>query len=97
MWIEWEGRTSQHGDSPVAMVSREELYSSSRATLRNKKLYSRWGIENCTVDEESKTIHSTAEWQLHQATFQLLMQTFGMCDVDLFATCLNSQLEKFVS
>ena len=55
------------------------------------------GIDNCLADEESRTIHSTAEWQLHHVTFQLLMQKLSRCNLDLFATCLNAQLEKFMS
>ena len=55
------------------------------------------GIENRIADEESRTIRSTAEWQLHRATFQRIMQKLGRCDLDLFATRLNTQLEKFVS
>ena len=55
------------------------------------------GVDNCIADEESRTIHSTTEWKLQRSTFQLLIQTFGTCDVDLFATRLNTQLEKFVS
>lgn len=51
-------------------------------------------IYNCVGD---RTIQSTAEWQLHQGTFQQIIQACGKCNVDLFATCLNIQLEKFVS
>ena len=55
------------------------------------------GVDNCIANEESRTTRSTAEWELHLATFQLIMQTLGMCDVDLFVTYLNTQLDKFVS
>ena len=35
------------------------------------------GVDNCIADEESRTIQFTAEWQLHPATFQQIMQTLG--------------------
>ena len=53
--------------------------------------------DNCMGDEESRVIQSSAEWQLHQGAFQLIMTTFGSCTVDLFASRLNAQLKHFVS
>ena len=55
------------------------------------------GIDNHVADEESRTIHPAAEWKLHQGTFWQITQTLGKCKVDLFATRLNTQLERFVS
>lgn len=55
------------------------------------------GIDNHVADEESRTIRSVAEWRLHQGTFRQITQTLGKCEVDLFATRLNTQLERFVS
>ena len=55
------------------------------------------GVDDCVADRESRVIHSSAEWQLHQGAFQQIMATFGKCTVDLFASRLNAQLEQFVS
>jgi len=55
------------------------------------------GVENCIADEESRTIQSSAEWQLDPTIFQRIIQSLGMCNVDLFATRLNAQMENFVS
>ena len=49
------------------------------------------------ADAESRTIQSSAEWQLHKGVFWSLMQNVFQCDVDLFATRLNCQLPRFVS
>jgi len=55
------------------------------------------GVENCIADEESRTIQSSAEWQLDPTICQRIIQSLGMCNVDLFATRLNAQMENFVS
>jgi len=55
------------------------------------------GVDNYVADAESRTIQSSAEWQLHKDVFQSLMQNVFQCDVDLFATRLNCQLPQFVS
>ena len=36
------------------------------------------GVDNCIADEESRTIQSAVEWQLHPAIFQQIMQNLGM-------------------
>ena len=55
------------------------------------------GVDNCVADQESRMIHSSVEWKLHQGVFRQLMETLGRCNIDLFATRLNTQLEWFVS
>jgi len=54
-------------------------------------------MENCAADFESRTIQSSAEWQLRKNIFLILMREVHQCDVDLFATRLNHQLPQFVS
>ena len=55
------------------------------------------GASNCVVDEESRTIQSSAEWHLDQRIFCKIVKELGECNVDLFATRLNTQLKQFVS
>ena len=55
------------------------------------------GMENYVADFESRTIQSSAEWQLRKDIFLILMREVHQCDVDLFATRLNHQLPQFVS
>ena len=55
------------------------------------------GTDNYIADEESRTIQSSAEWQLHQGVFKQILGALGKCNIDLFATRLNAQLEHFVS
>ena len=55
------------------------------------------GVENTTADEESRTLQSSAEWMLETSICRKMMQTLGPCSVDLFATRLNNQLERYVS
>ena len=55
------------------------------------------GVDNCVVDEESRAVQSSAEWQLYHPTFQQILATLGSYNIDLFATHLNAQLSQFVS
>ena len=55
------------------------------------------GTDNYIADEESRTIQSSAEWQLHQGVFRQILGSLGRCNIDLFATRLNAQLEQYVS
>ena len=55
------------------------------------------GTDNYIADKESRTIQSSAEWQLHQGVFRQILGSLGRCNIDLFATRLNAQLEQYVS
>ena len=55
------------------------------------------GVDNCVADKEFRMIQSSAEWKLHQGVFQQIMEILSRCNIDLFATRLNSQLDQFVS
>ena len=55
------------------------------------------GVDNRIADMESRTVQSSAEWQLRRDIFLSLMQEICQCDVDLFASRLNHQLPLFIS
>ena len=52
---------------------------------------------NCVADKESRTLQPSAEWQLDQEIFCQILRELGECDVDLFATWLNTKLAQFIS
>ena len=52
---------------------------------------------NSTADGESRTLQSSGEWMLERSICHRVMQALGPCSVDLFATRLNNQLERYVS
>ena len=55
------------------------------------------GIHNITADAESRTFHSSVEWQLVPSVFRGINTLLGPCQVDLFATRLNHQLPCYIS
>ena len=55
------------------------------------------GEKNVAADAESRTLRSSAEWRLHPTMFQHVVQVLGPCEIDLFATRLNSQLPQYIS
>jgi len=55
------------------------------------------GVSNYVADEESRTIQSSAEWRLDQKMFCQILKILGECNVDLFASRLNAQLEQYIS
>ena len=55
------------------------------------------GVQNTIADMESRTLHSPAEWMLERSICHRVMQTLGPCSIDLFATRLNNQLERYIS
>jgi len=54
-------------------------------------------ISNCVADKELRMIQSSAEWHLDQKIFYQIVKVLGDCNVDLFASQLNTQLEQYVS
>ena len=53
------------------------------------------GKLNTIADNESRTFNTELEWQLNPNTFKSLLQKLRFhCDVDLFASRINNQLEK---
>ena len=55
------------------------------------------GSLNITADQESQHIETSAEWMFHVEVFHMIQQTLGPCQVDLFATRINHQLQKYIS
>ncbi len=55
------------------------------------------GILNVEADQESRQFHDKTEWKLDPLVFTLITSQFGSPDIDLFASRLNTQIEKFVS
>ena len=55
------------------------------------------GVNNGIADEESCTMQSSAEWKLNPQVFICILQAMGPCQIDLFATRFNHQLNRYVS
>ena len=55
------------------------------------------GSSNVTADRESRVLQSSAEWMLNKRVFMEVMNLYGQCRVDLFASRLNNQLPLYVS
>ena len=55
------------------------------------------GAKNVRADKESRSIHDNTEWKLDPELFQKICKEFGTPDIDLFASRLNKQLDKFMS
>lgn len=55
------------------------------------------GILNVEADFASRVFDDTTEWMLHKKVFQDITSVFGIPDIDLFASNMNHQLERYVS
>lgn len=55
------------------------------------------GSENVEADWESRLDRHQIEWKLDPDIFQAISSALGGCDLDLFASRVNAQLEKYVS
>ena len=55
------------------------------------------GHLNVVADRESRTHNLDMEWMLNQNVFQKVCHVFGTPDLDLFASRINHQLERYVS
>ena len=55
------------------------------------------GVENFTADFLSRNFSDSTEWMLKKDIFDRICKHIFMPDIDLFASRLNKQLEKFVS
>ena len=54
------------------------------------------GTEN-VADEASRIFHDNTEWKLNEEVFQSIVDIWGSPDVDMFASRLNAQLDRYVS
>lgn len=55
------------------------------------------GCLNIEADAESRVDRHNIEWHLDTQVFAEVINRFGLCDVDLFASRVNAQLRKYVS
>jgi ribonuclease HI len=53
------------------------------------------GKDNITADIQSRKFNDQVEWQLNKEIFKHICSVCGTPDIDLFASCLNTLLEKF--
>lgn len=55
------------------------------------------GKENNIADSKSRIFHINTEWEINDKSFSMIVEQFGMPDIDLFASRLNHKLERYVS
>ena len=55
------------------------------------------GKENIEADKDSRKFQDTTEWQLNPKIYKAVYDTFGTPEIDLFASRINKQIEKYVS
>lgn len=55
------------------------------------------GLDNIEADTASRKFKEATEWMLSTNVFRSITKEFGMPTVDLFASALNKQLDKYVS
>ena len=55
------------------------------------------GLENIEADTASRKFNEATEWMLSTNVFKSITEELGMPTVDLFASALNKQLDKYVS
>ena len=55
------------------------------------------GKENKVADHNSRCFNEGTEWQLNPAIFTKIIKDFYKPDIDLFASRINKQLERYVS
>ena len=54
------------------------------------------GIDN-EADFESRNFNENVKWELNKSFYSKISHIWGMPDIDMFASCLNKQIECFVS
>ena len=55
------------------------------------------GAQNNEADFQSRIDRHQVEWKLNEELFNKIMNKFGNCDIDLFASRVNNQLPVYVS
>lgn len=55
------------------------------------------GSLNHVADGKSRKFRDELEWKLDTEVFELLCTRYGKPGVDLFASCLNAEVDKYVS
>ena len=54
------------------------------------------GTVNIESDKQSRVLEDATEWKHNPALFQKIVKNFGKPDIDLFATRINKQLDRYV-
>lgn len=55
------------------------------------------GRLNTIADERSRKFNDRTEWKLNRQVFDRIVSHFGVPEIDLFASRLNAQVEKYVT
>ena len=55
------------------------------------------GRLNTIADERSRKFNDRTEWKLNRQAFDRIVSHFGVPEIDLFASRLNAQVEKYVT
>ena len=55
------------------------------------------GTINTIADSESRQFDDDTEWSLTDTIFSIIVNKFGMPDIDMFATRMNAKTQKYVS
>ena len=55
------------------------------------------GLENWEADRESRLFNDRTEWTLKKSVFYQIANKWGVPEIDLFASRINTQLPRFVS
>ena len=74
-----------------------KMFASTRGTHVRLRMNNKTTMNNGIADEESRTMQSSAEWKLNSQVFICILQAMDPCQIDLFATRLNHQLNRYVS
>ena len=69
------------------------------AENRNLHLFASYisSADNFIADFDSRVISAETEWSLADDAFKKIEDVFGPCDIDLFATNINTKCENFIS
>jgi ribonuclease HI len=54
-------------------------------------------VDNCEADHLSRVFEKRTEWMLSKAVFKKIVLIWGQPEVDLFASRVNKQIERFVA
>ena len=55
------------------------------------------GTINIEADKQSRVLQDATEWKFNPALFHKIVEKFGKPDIDLFATRINKQLDRYAS
>lgn len=53
--------------------------------------------DNSLADAESRRVHPDVEWELADFAFKKIQDTFGIPDIDIFASRVNKKCPKYIS